>query len=79
VVTTNANLTRERNLSWENHQQLIGDAASLDYLSSYLNRPNNHNNDLNPIFTRTANITKVFLIHLFVFFIEKKFIFLDFN
>ena len=63
MVTTTANLTRERNSLWENQQQLIGDAASLDYVLSCSNRLNN-NNDLNPILTRTANTTKVYFICL---------------
>ncbi|CAF0976859.1 unnamed protein product [Rotaria sordida] len=68
LLTTTANLSREINLSWENHQQLIGDQASLDYALSCSNRINNNNNnnnnnsnndELNSIITRTANINKI--------------------
>ena len=52
-------------LCWENQQQLIGDQASIDYISSCSNRltNNNHNNNINnelkSILTRTEHISKV--------------------
>ncbi|CAF3056472.1 unnamed protein product [Rotaria socialis] len=66
LLTTAANLSREINLSWENQQQLVGDQASLDYISSCSNRilqnsnnDNNTNNELNSILTRTTHINKI--------------------
>ncbi|CAF0872120.1 unnamed protein product [Adineta steineri] len=66
LLTTAANLTREINSSWENQQQLIGNQASLDYISSCSNRINNNNtptttnnSDLNSILLRTINIPKI--------------------
>jgi len=57
------------NLSWENHQQLIGDQASLDYALSCSNRINNNhnNNDLNSILTRTSHLTQVFCFSELIF------------
>lgn len=63
LVTTTANLARERNVLCENQQQLIGDQASLEYVSSCSNRAHVPQ-DLTPIFNRSVQTDKVCAMRL---------------
>ncbi|CAF0852401.1 unnamed protein product [Adineta ricciae] len=59
LVTTAANLTRERSQSWDHQRQLMGDQTSLEYVLSCLNRPNSKQEEVQSFLSRTARIAKI--------------------
>lgn len=58
IVGTTANLSREKTLLSDNQQQLIGDQASFEYVSSCSNR-GHVAHDLTSTFNRSVQINKV--------------------